>query len=116
MVHERLKPYCKSVLRVVSCDFNTMNPVGFEKALIQDELITIDSNYIDTVFRPSKNNPLVKGLVVNVDEHKFLGSKVLASRLSKKTYFGKCETCPEMCGASGRPEKQKQINLFRGLA
>jgi len=111
--YERLKPYCKSVLRIVTCDFNTMNPVGFEKALIQDRLIDIDKNYIDTVFRPSKSNPLVKGLVINVEKIKFLGSGVLASKANKKTYFGKCGTCPEMCGADDRIYKPKQFKLFK---
>jgi len=109
--YERLKPYCKSVLRVVTCDFNTFNPVGFKMALKQDKLIEIDPNYIDTVFRVSKNNPLVKGLVINTTRANFLKSKSTVSKLNKKAYLGKCGTCPEMCGAEKRIRIPKQLKL-----
>ena len=109
----RLKPYCKSVLRVVTCDFNDFNPVGFVKAKIQDELIKIDENYIDTVFRPSKSNKLVKGNVINTSQTKFLGKKRIVSKSNKKTYFGGCANCPEMCGSDRYHQKQKQRILFR---
>jgi hypothetical protein len=97
--YERLKPFCKSMLRIVTCDFNTYNPAGFRLALKQDELIEIDENYIDTVFRPSKTNELVKWNVINTTEKRFLKNKVLVSKLNKRTYFGGCANCKDLCGA-----------------
>ena len=53
---------------------------------------------IDTVFRPNKKNPLVTEGVINVAKVKFMNSMVLASKLNRSTYLGKCSTCHEMCG------------------
>jgi hypothetical protein len=97
--HERLKPFCNSVLRVITCDFNLTNPEGFRMNEVQKKLISIDKKYIDTVFRPSKKNSLVVEGIINTKEMKFLKKKILASKLNKKTFFGKCAKCPEMCGA-----------------
>lgn len=96
--YERLKPFCKSVLRIVTCDFNDMHPLGFELAILQDKLIKIDDNYIDTVFRPSKDSKYIKNNVINVNKKRFLNSKVLVSKLNKKAYFGHCDNCKEKCG------------------
>jgi len=98
--YERLKPFCKSVFRIVTCDFNTYNPVGFKKAKLQDELIAITPDYIDTIFRVSKSNPLVKSNVINIKEVKFLGKKCNISKLNKKAFFGKCDKCLEQCGVN----------------
>jgi hypothetical protein len=53
--YNRLKPYCKSVLRIVSCDFNEDNEQGKKMSEIQRKLFKNELT-IDTVFRPSKNN------------------------------------------------------------
>ena len=95
--YEILKRYCKSVLRVVTCDFNTNNADGALYAIIQQRLLGYQ-NIIDTVFRPSKNNPLVKNNVINIHKTKFLGKNAIVSKYNKKTYFGKCDTCIEKCG------------------
>jgi hypothetical protein len=95
--YNRLKPFCKSVLRIVSCDFNKDNPEGLFRSVIQDELFK-NENIIDTVFRPNAKNPLVTNGIINVDKVKFLKSKVLASVYNKNAYFGRCENCPDMCG------------------
>lgn len=95
--YERLKPFCKSFLRVVSCDFNKQNIDGFRLSLIQESLFK-NENIIDTVFRVSKNNSLVLNGVINIKETKFLGSKCYVSKYNRKTYFGKCEKCTEQCG------------------
>ncbi|HEX6171378.1 MAG TPA: hypothetical protein VFZ33_16940 [Chitinophagaceae bacterium] len=97
--YERIKPYCKSVLRVVSCDFNIDNETGHNLHKIQAELFK-HSNTLDTVFRPSKNNPFVTSGVINVKKEVFNGKKQLASKFNRKTYMGKCSTCSEMCGAN----------------
>lgn len=97
--YNRIKPYCKSILRIISCDFNTTIPEGLRLSIIQDNLFKNEST-IETVFRPSKNNPLVLSGIVNVKEEVFNGKKCLASKYNRKTYMGKCSTCKEMCGQS----------------
>lgn len=93
----RLKNYCNSVLRIVSCDFNKKNKEGEIRSIIQNELFKYDKN-IDTIFRPNLNNPLVAKKIINVKKVKFLKSNVLASIFNKKTYLGHCDNCPDMCG------------------
>lgn len=95
--YDRLQNYCKSVLRVVSCNFNTDNELGYKMAEIQKQLFENDK-VLDTVFRPSSNNPLVVNKIINVEKVKFLKSTMLASRYRKNAYLGRCETCTDMCG------------------
>ena len=118
--YNRLKPYCKSILRVVSCDFNLDNAQGKELAKVQYRLFKNDS-IIDTVLRVNKNNDLVKNGVIKVEKTTFLGKNTLASKFKKSTYFGKCSTCHEMCGVNVSPDNPiypikkgiiKQIKLF----
>jgi hypothetical protein len=95
--YERLKPYCKSVLRIVSFDFNKENEKGLKFSQIQERLFKNDS-VLDTVFRSSKSNQLVKDEIINVKKSKFLGKNALISKYNKKAYFGNCKNCIEMCG------------------
>ncbi len=95
----RIKPFCKSVLRVISCDFNLENETGRKLSKIQDELFRNEMT-LDTVFRPSKSNPFVRDGIIKVSNHFFNGKKQLASKFSLKTYMGKCGTCQEMCGVN----------------
>jgi hypothetical protein len=97
--YNRLKKYCNSVLRIVSCDFNKENHEGYLRSIIQKELFK-NEKVIDTIFRPSKNNPLVKNKVINVQKIKFLKSTMLVSIYNKNTYFCGCKTCPDMCGVN----------------
>lgn len=97
--YERLKPYCKSVLRVVSCEFNEDNPEGLERAKVQRFLLSRE-NSLDTIFRPSPSNQFVTSGVIKTRKAKFLKSEVLASVHDSKTYFGHCSTCPDMCGVT----------------
>lgn len=97
--YERLKPFCKSVLRVISCDFNTENESGRRKMRIQEQLFKND-NVIDTVFRPSKNNPFILSGLINAGIGNFMGKKTLMSKYNKKTFVGKCKSCKEMCGVN----------------
>lgn len=98
-LHEffRLKNYCNSVLRIVSCNFNKENKEGSERSILQDELFKHTPN-IDTIFRPRKDNPLLKNGVIKASKVKFLGSSVNASVFNKETFFGLCKDCKEMCG------------------
>lgn len=117
--YERIKPYCKSILRIVSCDFNTKNETGATLAVIQDALFQNES-VLDTVFRPSKNNPLVTGGIINTKEAFFMGKKTVVSQRNRKTYLGKCSKCKEMCGEKmetgydylDKPGTFRQLKLF----
>lgn len=96
---ERLKPYCKSILRIVSADFNQDNKMGAALAKIQEDLFSYGST-LDTVLRVNKHNPYVKQGVIKIKESKFLGKKQWISKYNKKTYIGHCSTCREMCGVN----------------
>lgn len=95
--YNRLKPYCKSVLRIVSCDFNEQNETGKIMAEIQRKLFE-NENTIDTVFRPSSKNEFVLNGIINVKKMAFMNTKTLVSKYNKKTFLGKCKNCLEMCG------------------
>jgi hypothetical protein len=119
--YSRLKPYCKSILRIVSCSFNLENKTGHRLAKVQEELFKNDST-LDTVLRVNKRNDLVKNGIINVEQTTFLGKKSLVSKFNRSTYFGKCSTCHEMCGLNIIPENKlyptkrgitKQMLLFR---
>jgi hypothetical protein len=97
--YERIKPYCKSILRVVSFDFNTDSNDGKTFSEIQAQIFN-KYEVLDTVFRSSKNNQLVKSGVINIHKTKFLGKKTYVSKFNKKTYFGNCKNCLEMCGVN----------------
>lgn len=97
--YERLKPYCKSVLRVVTCDFNYQTSEGKIKAELQRKLLK-NENVIDTVFRPSKNNIFVTSNLIKVKKMAFMKSMALVSKYNKKTFIGKCSNCLEMCGVN----------------
>lgn len=117
--YERIKPYCKSILRVVSCKFNIENETGNFLNNIQKELFKNDS-VLDTVFRPSKNNKFLKEGIILAENQTFNGSKQLASKYKTSTYMGGCSTCHEMCGINIKakmPETKmgilKQGNIFK---
>lgn len=95
--YERLKNYCNSVLRVVSCNYNKESKEGLKRSLIQKELLKNEKT-IDTIFRPSTKNRLVKDGVIKVDKVMFLKTKVLASVYNNNNHFGYCYNCPDMCG------------------
>jgi hypothetical protein len=114
--HSRIKPFCKSILRAVSCNFNLENKEGKRLAKIQDNIFK-HGNILDTVFRPNKNNRLVTDGIINVSNGVFNSNKQLMSKFNRKTYTGKCSSCKEMCGARmGEFEHKipltKQIKLF----
>jgi len=119
--HDRMKAYCKAILRVVSCDFNMDHPEGHRMARVQADLFRHDAT-LDTVFRPNKRNPLVVGGVVNVARSTFMDGAVLMSKYNRSAYVGKCGTCHEMCGLNIKPKEQaypvkrgitKQATLFK---
>lgn len=95
--YNRLKPYCKSILRVITCDFNKSNTIGYKLNIVQDELLN-NNNVIDTVFRPSKNNRLILDGIINTKKSSFMKSNSLMSKNNKKAFTGKCSSCIELCG------------------
>ena len=95
--YNKLKTYCKSVLRIVSCDFNLENETGKRLNLIQEELFHND-NVLDTVLRVSLSNELVLNEIINIKKVKFLDKLCYASVRNKNIYLGECSRCPEMCG------------------
>ncbi len=111
--YERIKPYCKSVLRIISCDFKDERLAELQRLLFKNE------STLDTVFRPSKNNKFITDGVINVREEVFNGKKQLASKYNRKTYMGKCSTCKEMCGVNiagkvseNKPGIIKQLSIL----
>lgn len=99
---ERIKPFCNSVLRVVTCDFNLENDAGMALDEIQSHIVGIDDRYIDTVFRPSKGNKLVVDGIIKTKKMKFLKKNMLVSKLNKMSFLGKCGKCPQMCGIDNK--------------
>jgi len=97
--YKRVKPYCKSILRIVSCDFNESNKEGKRLAEIQRRLFK-NEDCIDTVLRVNKRNKLATDGIINIKPANFLGKKCFISKYNPKTYFGKCANCHEMCGAN----------------
>jgi hypothetical protein len=118
--YERIKPFCKSVLRIVSADFNLGNERGHLLAKIQARLFKNDST-IDTVFRPGKRNQFVTAGVINVQREVFNGRKATVSKYNPTTYIGKCAGCTEQCGVNvganhrNRPGLKVQADMFRSL-
>jgi hypothetical protein len=87
----------KSVLRIVTCDFNKDTHAGRYMNNIQNVLLD-NRMVIDTVFRPSKNNELINNGTIKASKVNFMRSSILASAHDDSVYLGLCDTCPEMCG------------------
>jgi len=97
--YNRLKKYCKSVLRVNTADFNDSR---LKK--VQDDLLNND-DVIDNVLRFPKNHSLVTSGIINVKKYAFLDSKVYASKHDENVFFGHCYNCPDLCGAEPTQNK-----------
>lgn len=115
--YNRLKSFCKSVLRVVSCNFNLDNDTGLKLHNIQKELFKNDS-VIDTVLRVNNKNKYLKDGIIKVEKTKFLGKNALVSKYNKSTYFDKCSTCFEMCGVNVKTDintkrSSVQLKMFK---
>jgi len=95
--YEKMKHISKSVLRVVTCDFNDNNTNGLYLKNIQDKIFN-SYNFLDTAFRLPDDHYLVKNRVVHIEKVKFLKHSVYASVYNKDVYLGYCKSCPEMCG------------------
>ena len=93
----RLKNYCNSVLRIVSCDFNKDTLTGLKYDYTQGMLFD-NEKIIDNVLRVSKNNYLVKMNLIHTKTVNFLAGKSLVSMKNDNTFIGYCKDCQEMCG------------------
>ena len=102
--YERMKSFCKSVLRVVTCDFNVNTREGIDREIMQHYLLGFD-NVIETVFRPHAENRLVTDGIINVERVQFLGAKMLASMRDRSAFIGYCDACPDMCGVTTRARR-----------
>lgn len=107
--YERYKKYGKSVLRIISCDFNRENKEGKRLAEIQDELFKNDY-IIDNPLRVPLNYPMVKSGIIKVKKIMDINSKVYMSKVNPDTYIGVCKDCPEMCGVNFNYKKNEQNN------
>jgi uncharacterized protein YlzI (FlbEa/FlbD family) len=97
--YNQIKNVCKSVLRIVSCDFNKNNIAGLMCHRIQNQLF-LNKTVIDTVLRIPENHFLVVNGVVNIIKNKFMSSDKYMSLFDKDAFLGYCHNCPEMCGVN----------------
>ena len=95
--YEKYKKYGKSVLRIISCDFNRESEEGKRLAEIQDELFKNDY-IIDNPLRVPLSYPMVKSGIIKVKKIMDINSEVYMSRFNPDTYIGVCKDCPELCG------------------
>jgi len=95
--YNRYKAHGKSILRIVSCDFNLDNPEGKARAAIQDMLFKQDKA-LDNPLRCNKNYPLVISGIIKIAKEHDLNSEVYMSKFNKSTHTGDCVHCKELCG------------------
>lgn len=106
-----------SIARVVSCDFNTDDPVAEKMDGVQRRLFAMRP-MIDNPLRAASTHPLVQAGIIRLRKVKDLESvRTISISPESKTYLGHCSGCSELCGlgmldvADVRPESI-QKNLF----
>lgn len=107
-----------SVARVVSCDFNTDDPIGAQMDGVQRRLFSL-TPIIDNPLRAPSTHPLVVAGIIRLRKVKDLseGRSVSISEESN-TYLGHCSGCHELCGAGMLDHKDRrptapQIDFFK---
>jgi hypothetical protein len=109
-----------SVARIVSCDFNTDDPVGNELAKLQMKLFSLRP-LIDNPLRVSPEHELVRSGVIRVRRVKDLQAITTVSvPVGSQTYLGHCSGCDDLCGAGllAQPDirpPNPQMQLFTGV-
>lgn len=88
-----------SVARVVSCDFNTADPLGQKLAAIQARLLAL-SPVIDNPLRIPSTHRLVRSGIVRLKSVRDLTAVRPVSVADDATYLGHCDGCPDQCGLS----------------
>lgn len=108
-----------SVARVVSCDFNTDDPVAAQMDRVQQRLFALRP-MIDNPLRASSVHPLVQAGMIRLSKVKDLTSvRTISISPDSQTYLGHCSGCTDLCGAGlldkpdVRPEPL-QRNLLNG--
>lgn len=92
-----------SVARVVSCDFNTDDPIGMRMHLVQQRLFEL-TPMIDNPLRVSSAHRLVQSGLVKIRKVKDLTSvRTISVSPESKTYMGHCSGCSDLCGAGLLP-------------
>lgn len=110
----KLKNVCKSILRIVSCDFNLNTIQGIMCNKIQESLFD-NNDVIDTVLRISSDHQLIKNGIINTTKTRFMSSIVTASIKNKRTHIGYCSNCLDRCGTGFIKNKKgnHEQNLHR---
>jgi len=99
-----------SVARVVSCDFNTTDPVGAQMNGVQNRLMSLPM-MIDNPLRVPSTHPLVRAGVIRIRKVKDLeASRNVSLPTNSKTYLGHCSGCVELCGAGMLQTKDRRPN------
>lgn len=108
-----------SVARVVSCDFNTDDPVGAGMDRVQQRLFALRP-VIDNPLRVPSTHHLVQAGVIRLRKVKDLTAvRTISISADSPTYLGHCSGCTDLCGA-GLLEKpdvrpaSPQHHLFNG--
>lgn len=104
----RLKPYCNSVLRVNTCDFNDER---LNKK--QNELLS-NMNVIDTALRLPKTHKLVIDGTINIQDYMYLKKRQTISKHDNNIHTGNCKNCLDKCGLKykyGFKELQTRLYL-----
>jgi hypothetical protein len=107
----------ESVARVVSCDFNTNDPVGAQMAAVQERLWLLKP-MIDNPLRVPGTHDLVRTGIIRIRKVKDLAAiRTISVSEHSQTYIGHCNGCSELCGAGliSRPDirpEARQKNLF----
>lgn len=88
-----------SVARVVSCDFNTADPVGASMAAVQERLLSMRP-VIDNPLRVPSTHHLVQAGVIRLRKVKDLTAiRTVSISPDSQTYLGHCSGCSDLCGA-----------------
>jgi hypothetical protein len=95
--YSKIKDFCRSCLRIVTCNFNTQNLQGMYLNEVQNYLL-LNDNIIDTVLRISNNNFYFKSGVIKADYYNFMSKNTLMSKHNNKVFTGYCVDCLELCG------------------
>jgi hypothetical protein len=88
-----------SIARVVSCDFNLLDPIGFAMNETQKMLMSMNP-IIDNPLRVNANHYLVQSGVIHIRKIKDLTAiRTISIAPESQTYLGHCSGCSELCGA-----------------
>lgn len=88
-----------SVARVVSCDFNTDDPLGAQMDRVQRRLFAMRP-MIDNPLRVPSTHHLVQAGIIRLRKVKDLESvRTISIAPDSITYLGHCSCCTDLCGA-----------------